>query len=261
MNRNDLNRRELMRRLGITATTAGIASFLPSLARASSLQRNATKAKQRIIWVFSPNGVIQDAFWPEETGAEFELPEILKPLEPFKNKTLILKGVDNRVRGDGDDHMRGMSCLLTGIELFPGNIQGGGNTPAGWPQGHSIDQELRQFLQGSDATRTRFGSLELGVLVPDRADVWTRWVYSGPNRPVTPISNPKQLFKKLFGDPNETKLVRRVTDVVAGDLARLRAEVSVADRRMLDEHLQSIREMERRLESESSAASQLGRAA
>jgi Protein of unknown function (DUF1552) len=251
MNRNELNRRELMQRLGITATTAGIVSFLPSLASARSPLRNTTKAKQRIIWVFSPNGIIQDAFWPKETGAEFELPEILKPLEPFMNKTLVLKGIDNRVRGDGDDHMRGMSCLLTAIELFPGNIQGGGNTPAGWPQGHSIDQELKQFLQNNDATRTRFGSLELGVLVPDRADVWTRWVYTGPNRPVAPISNPKQLFKKLFGDPNEAKLVRRVTDVVAGDLARLRGEVSAADRRMLDEHLQSIREMERRLEGES----------
>jgi hypothetical protein len=42
--------------------------------------------------------------------------------------------------------MRGMSCLLTAIELLPGNIQGGSDTPAGWSSGISIDQELRQFL-------------------------------------------------------------------------------------------------------------------
>ena len=44
---------------------------------------------------------------------------LLKPLEPFHDKMLVLKKLHNRVRGDGDNHMRGMSCLLTGIELFP----------------------------------------------------------------------------------------------------------------------------------------------
>jgi hypothetical protein len=71
----------------------------------------------------------------------------LKPLEPFKDRLLTLQGLSNRVRGDGDNHMRGMSCLLTGIELFPGNIQGGSHTPAGWASGLSIDQELKNFLQ------------------------------------------------------------------------------------------------------------------
>jgi hypothetical protein len=87
---------------------------------------------------------------------------------------LTLHGLSNKVRGDGDSHMRGMSCLLTGIELFPGNIQGGSHTPAGWASGISIDQEIRGFLQSRAETRTRFGSLELGVGVPNRADPWTR---------------------------------------------------------------------------------------
>ena len=52
--------------------------------------------------------------------------------EPFKDQMLVLKGISNKVRGDGDSHMRGMSCLVTGKELFPGNIQGGSDTPAGW---------------------------------------------------------------------------------------------------------------------------------
>ena len=43
--------------------------------------------------------------------------------------------------------MRGMGCLLTGIELFPGNIQGGSDTPAGWAKGISIDQEIKNYLQ------------------------------------------------------------------------------------------------------------------
>src|SRR5687767_344015 len=84
-----------------------------------------------------------------------------------KHRLLTLHGVCDKVRGDGDNHMRGMGCLLTGIELFPGNIQGGSDTPAGWASGLSIDQEIKNYLQVKDETRTRFGSLEFGVVVPD----------------------------------------------------------------------------------------------
>ena len=85
-----------------------------------------------MIVMFSPNGTIPKDYWPDETGRDFKLKEILSPLEAFKDRMLVLHGLSNKVRGDGDGHMRGMSCLLTGIELFPGNIQGGSDTPAGW---------------------------------------------------------------------------------------------------------------------------------
>ena len=75
--------------------------------------------------MFSPNGIIPPAFWPDEEGAKFTLKESLTPLQPFQDRTLILHGVCDKIRGDGDGHMRGIGCLLTGIELFPGNIQGG----------------------------------------------------------------------------------------------------------------------------------------
>ena len=87
-----------------------------------------------------------------------------RPLQPTPqlqnaSRTLVLHGVCDRVRGDGDAHMRGIGCLLTGAEFFPGNIQGGSDTPAGWAKGISIDQEIRNYLQSNPATRTRFGSL------------------------------------------------------------------------------------------------------
>jgi hypothetical protein len=62
-------------------------------------------------------------------------------------------------------------------------------------QGISIDQEIKNQLQANPDTRTRFGSLEFGVNVSDRADTWTRMVYAGPNRPIAPISNPHHMFK------------------------------------------------------------------
>src|SRR5207253_686881 len=76
---------------------------------------------------------------------------------------------------------------------------GGSHTPAGWASGISIDQEIKNFLQKDPTTRTRFGSLEFGVMVPDRADTWTRMVYTGANKPLAPIDNPYQMFNKLYG--------------------------------------------------------------
>ena len=134
------NRREFLRDLGISAGALPFLLNLPSLGFA-----NQQKRKKRLVVMFSPNGVIPSAFWPDEEGDKFTLKESLKPLEPFKNRMLTLHGVCDKVRGDGDNHMRGMGCLLTGIELFPGNIQGGSDTPAGWASGHLHrpgDQEL-----------------------------------------------------------------------------------------------------------------------
>src|SRR6185437_3315035 len=170
------NRREFIRRLGMSAAAVPFVLNLPSLGFANQQQR-----KKRLVIMFSPNGIIPTNFWPDEEGEKFTFKEILKPLEPLRKQTIILNGVCDKVRGDGDNHMRGIGCLLTGIELFPGNVQGGSHTPAGWSSGISIDQEIKNFLQRDPKSRTRFGSLEFGVLVPERADTWTRMVYSGPN--------------------------------------------------------------------------------
>src|SRR5271168_4885284 len=144
------NRREFIRDMGIGAAAVPFILNLPSLGFANQAVR-----KQRLVIMFSPNGVVPSTFWPDQEGEKFELKESLKPLEPFKNRSLILHGLCDKLRGDGDNHMRGMGCLLTGIELFPGNIQGGSDTPAGWAKGISIDQEIKGHLQGQKDTRTR----------------------------------------------------------------------------------------------------------
>jgi hypothetical protein len=235
-----------LRELGIGAAALPFVLNLPSLASADAPQR-----KQRLIIMFSPDGVVQNNFWPDEEGASFTLKESLKPLEPLRDRALILHGVCDRVRGDGDNHMRGMGCLLTGIELFPGNVQGGSDTPAGWASGISIDQEIRNFLQNDPGTRTRYGSLEFGVMVPDRADTWTRMVYAGPNKPVAPIDNPYQMFQKLYGRVKDQESVKSILDDLRTDLNRLRANVSAEDRQILDDHATLVRQMEQELRSDS----------
>ncbi len=237
-------RREFIRDLGIGATALPFILNLPSLGFANQRQR-----KQRLVFLFSPNGVIPSAFWPDEEGKLTSLKESLKPLEPFKERTLILHGVCDKVRGDGDNHMRGIGCLLTGIELFPGNIQGGSHTPAGWASGLSIDQEIKNHLQANPATRTRFGSLEFGVMVPDRADTWTRMIYGGPNKPIAPIDDPYQMFGKLYGRMKDQEHLKSILDDLEEDLNKVRSVVSIEDRRLLEEHDGFVREMEQELKA------------
>ncbi|MFO0809076.1 MAG: DUF1552 domain-containing protein [Gemmataceae bacterium] len=237
-----MTRRDFLRDLGLGAAALPFVLNLPSLGFA-----NQGKRKQRLVVMFSPNGVFPKAFWPDEEGNTFTLKESLTPLEPFKDRTLTLHGVCDKVRGDGDNHMRGIGCLLTGIELFPGNIQGGSHTPAGWAKGLSIDQEIRNFLQKDTATRTRFGSLEFGVMVPERADTWTRMVYTAGNKPVAPIDSPYQMFNKLYGRAKDRESLQGVLDTLQDDLKKVAGKVGTEDRRLLDEHATFVREMEKEL--------------
>lgn len=245
-------RREFVRDLGISAAAVPFLLNLPGLAFA-----NQAKRKQRIVFIFSPNGIVPKSFWPDEEGADFKLKEILTPLEPFKKQTLTLHGMCDKIRGDGDGHMRGIGCLLTGIELFPGNIQGGSDTPAGWAKGPSIDQEIRTHLQKDPATKTRFGSLELGVMVPERADTWTRWSYAGANKPLTPIDDPYQTFNKLYGRAKDNEALVSVLDDIKDDLKKVGDRVGAADKKLLEEHAAFVRDMEKELK-EQKAASAVG---
>ncbi len=235
-------RRDFIRDLGLGTASLPFILNLPSLGFANQQRR-----KQRLVVLFSPNGVVPPTFWPDEEGPLTSFKESLTPLEPFQERTLTLHGVCDKVRGDGDNHMRGIGCLLTGVELFPGNIQGGSHTPAGWARGVSIDQEIKGFLQRDPATRTRFGSLEFGVMVPDRADTWTRLVYAGPNKPLTPIDDPYQMFAKLYGRAKDRASLQSVLDDLQDDLRKVGSRVSAEDRRLLDEHATFVREMEKEL--------------
>src|SRR5881296_3924676 len=235
-------RREFLRDLGVGAAALPFVLNLPSLAAAGPQRR-----KQRLVVMFSPDGVVPSTFWPDEEGATFTLKESLKPLEGLKDRMLTLHGVCDRIRGDGDNHMRGIGCLLTGTELFPGNIQGGSHTPAGWASGISIDQEMKNFFQSREETRTRFGSLEFGVGVHDRADPWTRMSYAGPNKPVAPISDPYQMYQKLYGQLKDKESLQSILDDVRGDLKKVRKLISAEDRRLLEDHEALVRQMEKEI--------------
>lgn len=239
-------RRDFIKRLGLASSAL---PFLSNLQACASPKAEATR-KQRLVVLFSPNGTVPWDFWPDKTGSDFEIKPILKPMADFKDRMLIMKGISDKLKGDGDRHMRGMGCLLTGIELYPGNVQGGSDTPAGWASGISIDQELKNFLQSREETRTRFGSLEFGVMVPDRADTWTRMSYAGANKPVAPIDDPYQMFKKLYGQMKDRQHLVSVLDGLEEDLKRISKAIGKEDRALLDEHTEFVRSMEKQLQAD-----------
>jgi hypothetical protein len=230
--------------MGLGAAAIPFLSGLPSLQAAVG---DSAAARKRLIIMFSPNGTLPDEFWPDQFGPDtpLELKPMLEALHPYREQTLMLKGVDNKIRGDGDNHMRGMSCLLTATRLNPGNIQGGSHTPAGWASGISIDQQVCSYFQSRAESRTRFGSLEFGVAVPNRADPWTRMCYAGNDRPIAPIDDPGQMFEKLYGGAKDREDVASVLDYVHGDLRRISQKLSRADRALLAEHMQHVRQLEK----------------
>ena len=246
-----LSRRNFLKGLGVSSAALPFINGLPGLQA-----KNADHSKKRLIVMFSPNGTLPGEFWPEPLEDSIALKPIMEPLSEFKDDILTLKGVHNKVGGDGDDHMKGIGCLLTGRRLHRGNIQGGGHTPAGWASGISIDQEISNFLQSKDSTKTRFGSLEFGVAVPNRADPWTRLSYSGSNKPIAPIDDPQQMLQKMYGQMKDKESLVSILDDVADDLKSISSKLSKEDRQLLEEHMSLVRKVEKDLkvaEKESSA--------
>jgi hypothetical protein len=251
--KNSYRRREFLSKLGVSAAILpfltgpmSAAAALAADSASSPIGKNGRR-KQRLIVMFSPNGVVQDDYWPQTEGADFEITPILEPLADYRDKMLLLHGVSNKVGGDGDSHMRGMSCLLTGAELLPGNIQGGSHTPAGWASGISVDQELKNFLQSNAHSSTRFGALEFGVQVREEADPWTRMCYAGRNRPVAPVNDPYSMFARMYGRSKDDELLGSVLDDVRYQLKKVGNQLGHEAKQMMQEHQTFVSEMERDL--------------
>ena len=201
-----------------------------------------------------------EAWTPAATGAAFEYTRILKPLEAFRDRTLVLSGLAHKnayALGDGPgDHARAAACYLTGVH--PKKTAG-----ADIKNSVSVDQIAAQHI----GTATRFPSLELGCddsRTVGNCDSGYSCAYTNSlswrseTAPNPPETNPRLVFERLFGsfdaglDP-ETRARRQdsrrsVLDLVTGRTAELVKTLGTADRRKVDEYLSSIREVERRIQ-------------
>lgn len=255
MSRN-VNRRELKMRLSrrqLLYGVGGISVALPLL-RSLSARADGVTPPRRLVLMYTPNGVISDAWWPTEVTSEtaFELNAIHQPLAPFRNRLTFLGGVDLSVTnaGPGGLHQKGIGGLFTGRKLQSGSqfVDGCGQT-AGWADGISVDQAVVKAA----AANTLLPSLELGVRALDN-DVQGRIAYAGPGQPLPPINNPLDAFNRLFSMLGASSATldalrqnrRSVLDTVQSQFASFSPRLSADDRQKLDAHLTLVRDVERR---------------
>jgi hypothetical protein len=245
-----LSRRALLRGTGSIAVGLPLLEIMSPRGRAYA---QAAAAPKRFVVFFSPDGTIKPAWTPTGSGTTFTLSRILAPLEANRTHITILDGVDNVVatKGPGDDHMRGMGAMLTGIELLPGTTMGGAGEPSGLAGGISVDQEIANKI----GTTTKFKSLELGVMSGSGGNVWAYTSYTGANQPLPPDNNPANVFNRVFGPigANTTDLQRiqkerkSVLDAVKQGYTKLAPRLGADDKAKLDQHLTNIRDLESRI--------------
>ncbi len=196
---------------------------------------------RRLGFIYYPLGVDRDRWTPSGAGADYELSEGLAPLAPHKGRFVVLGGLSSDPdRSKAGFHDRAMASFMTGCEPTEGKVH----------VGISVDQIAAQAL----AEDTQFASLELST--EDTFNL-PGPVFKTATTPLPFEKNPRYVFERLFGDggridPEATKARdaadRSSLDAVAERIAELKKELGPGDRRKLDEYVESIREVERRIQ-------------
>jgi hypothetical protein len=271
-----LPRRSLLQALGLGAA---VSPLLPIL--------NASGAEgvfpKRLLLVYEPDGAPAIDYnsvvdWkPQGAESDFTLSEIHKPLEPIRNKLVVPWGLKLTAGGAGENHAFGMAGLWTASTLqgpsAGADFDGGNGNRTGWGSGPSIDQVIAKAFGPSmpyqrpadDASpETAYRSVQLGVECLNPTSL-NRMIYDGADKPIHPEVNPVSAFDRLFknvvpgmspevtAEPDsgaamlEAARQKAIVDSVAGDLRRLRTRLGAEDYAKVDQHLEALAAIERRI--------------
>jgi len=253
--KKSLPRRTFLRGVGATVALPLLESMLPAM---SSVARAQQLSPTRFAGIFVPHGAAPGYWVPERTGRNFEYPFIWKPLEPFRKHVVLTSGLwsqssENPPGVTGADHFVAAAYLCA---KKPRKTTG-----ADIEAGTTIDQAIAQRI-GQD---TLLPSLQLAVEDPGAnasncgegySCVYTNTIsWQTPVRPLPMQVNPQVVFERLFGDGGtpEERIARReeqrsILDSVTGSLARLENQVGGGDRVRIEQYLEDVREIERRLQ-------------
>jgi hypothetical protein len=258
-----LSRRTLLRGAGVTLALPLLDSMFPALE--PSAKAAATPKIPRFVGIFNPHGWAPSYWAMENPGPLTDLPFVLKPLESWREHITVVSGLDATSSmpppGEtGGDHSRG-AATFAGVppkktvndDIFLGT---------------TIDQTIAQKY-GQD---NYLPSIQLGI--EDQSFLATcPWGYScaytnsvswaSPTKPLPFEANPQLIFERLFGDggtPAERAARKRtetsLLDGVTAEVARLKNELPAGDRMRLDDYLEDVREIERRLHNAAKASDQ-----
>jgi Protein of unknown function (DUF1552) len=255
--KKSIPRRTVLRGLGATVALPLLDGMVPAFA---ATRAPAAKPVSRFGVVYVPHGAVMANWTPAESGRAFELSPILTPLKPFRDQMLIVTGLDHtpaaQLPGEpGGGHGRIGGAFLTGVHAKP-------TEGADFEAGTSIDQIAATEL----GRETQLTSLELGLGSTDFAgacDAGFSCAYTSTlcwRTPTTPLpmeSNPRAVFERLFGDGDTTDAAvrrermrkdRSLLDAVVERIADLQQGLGAKDRSKLAEYLDSVRDVERRIQ-------------
>ena len=258
-----LPRRTFLRGMGATMALPMLDSMFSPL---TAVAQTMKKAPVRLGYVYTPNGIIgcsdkspKPFMWtPRTAGANFEFSPTMKALEPYREHVNVLSGmaqVTGRALGDGPgDHARATATFLTGVHPYK---TGGAN----YKLGVSADQiAAKEF-----GKHTQLASMELALEQPALAGncdsgytcAYMSMSWRGETSPLPGEINPRAVFERLFGDGESTSAADRmarlesqksVLDYVTASLTRIHGSLGAGDKRKLDEYLESVRDIERRIQ-------------
>lgn len=264
MNLSHTNRRSFLRGMGACIALPAFEAMLPGRvfaaeAAASKIATTATGAPLRMAFLYFPNGAIPDQWNPVGTGKDFQFGNTLTPLNPLRDHVQMISGLEHlnaEAGNDGaGDHARANGTFLTGVRV---KKTAGSDIYAGI----SVDQIAAQHI----GKATRFASLELST-DPHRKSGGCDSGYScayesnlawrTPTSPLSPESNPRLVFERLFGagahGQRGASLAQRraqqrsILDFVMDDAKAVEKKLTNRDKAKMDEYLTGLREIEQRI--------------
>ena len=237
LSKKHIARRSVLKGVGAAIGLPLVEAMIP--AGTAWADTPAGKLPKRFAFVGFPHGAIMDRWWPKETGTDFTISEILKPLEPFRKHMTIVSGLRNKPAETPEPHAYIEQGWLTAVK--PSEFG-----KAGPDSGVSADQLAVRYV-GQD---TRLPSLELSV-----GQGSARLAWRTPTQSLPQESNPRAVFQKLFGqgdtDQERAQILTEtgsILDRVQAQAQRLQASLGLKDRVVVSDYLDSVREIERRVQ-------------
>ncbi len=241
-----ISRRTVLKGLGTAVALPLLDAMVPGPVWAGDKKGVPT----RMVFVYVPNGKHMPDWTPAAVGEDWELPYIMEPLAPVKDRLLVLSRLAQhhaRANGDGPgDHARALAAFLTGTQ--PRKTHG-----ADIRAGVSVDQVAARRV----GQRTKFPSLELGCDRGAQAgncdsgyscSYSTNISWRTESTPQAKEIDPRLAFDRLFAQGKPTEKYRAsVLDVVLEDARDLKQKLGVGDQHKLEEYLTSVRELEKQI--------------
>ena len=234
MRRRTFSRRAVLRGIGVTLGLP-LLDVVPAFAQSSQA---LPTGKNRLAYLYFPNGIPRGIWYPEEIGSSGELLKLnewMSPLEEYKEEIVI---PSNIWTPEGNGHVDGTPTWLTGHGYDSRAVNAGGVSADQIVARHYREQTLLPSLELSTKGEGYFSNS-----LPRNAISW-----SAPDRPMAREIEPRTVFDRMFSTQASVNSNRSVMDAVIADARSLNKLVSSADRLRLDEYFESIRALERRIE-------------